>query len=217
MPHSSFAHVGGTLNNIDPLPGLHDKSRHELDSWAAADKENRRLVSDRRGADHGDSLPNTPVSKRRRRRNWESPASFEHEDAYDIETDPFESTVTNRGRQQRVICSFRIHDGNKAIRQALMTCICTCGETYEWIRRLGLPMNSIRNKLPYHRDAMRNIKVVVTSPRLQRLVEASKSGDLYSTEIPERPKPVFRTSAPGVGTVLASNLALIWVLMTARV
>ena len=67
------------------------------------------------------------------------------------------------------------------------------------------------------RDAMRNIKVVVTSPRLQRLVEASKSGDLYCTDIPERPKPVFRTSAPGVGTVLASNLALIWVLMTARV
>ena len=153
MPHSSFAHVGGTLNNIDPLPGLHDRSRHELDSWAAADKENRRLVSDRMGADHGDSLPNIPVSKRRRRRNWESPASFEHEDAYGIETDPFESTATNRGRQQRVICSFRIHDGNKAIRQAVMTCICTCGETYEWIRRLGLPMNSIRNKLPYHRYA----------------------------------------------------------------
>ena len=67
------------------------------------------------------------------------------------------------------------------------------------------------------RDAMRNIKVVVTSPRLQRLVEASKSGDLYSTDMPERPKPVFRTSAPGVGAVLASNLALIWVLMTARI
>ena len=67
------------------------------------------------------------------------------------------------------------------------------------------------------RDAMRNIKVVVTSPRLQRLVEASKSGDLYNSDIPERPKPVFRTSAPGVGTVLASNLALIWVLLTARV
>lgn len=64
---------------------------------------------------------------------------------------------------------------------------------------------------------MRNIKVVVTSPRLQRLVEASKSGDLYSTDMPERPKPVFRTSAPGVGAVLASNLALIWVLMTARI
>lgn len=67
------------------------------------------------------------------------------------------------------------------------------------------------------RDAMRNIKVVVTSPRLQRLVEASKTGDLFAQDIPDRPKPVFRTAAPGVGTVAACNLALIWVLMTARV
>lgn len=64
---------------------------------------------------------------------------------------------------------------------------------------------------------MRSIKTVVTSPRLQRLVEASKSGDLYTEELLERPKPIFRTSAPGVGTVLAANVALIWVLMTARV
>lgn len=64
---------------------------------------------------------------------------------------------------------------------------------------------------------MRNIKVVVTSPRLQRLVEASKSGDLFMENIPERPKPVFRTAAPGVGTVLACNLALVWFLLTARV
>lgn len=180
---------------MDQLPGLHDRSKHELKSWASADSHSRR----------------------RRRRNWESPASFEDEDAFDIDTDPYEGTSARRGREQRVICSFRINDGNKAFRQALMSCICTCGETYEWIRRLGLPMNSIRNKLPYHRDAMRSIKTVVTSPRLQRLVEASKSGDLYTEELLERPKPVFRTSAPGVGTVLAANVALIWVLMTARV
>ncbi len=153
LDEAPFAHVGGTLNNIDTLPGLHDRSRHELDSWATADKENRRLSSNRRGADHGDSLPSIPINKRRRRRNWESPASFEHEDAYDIDTDLSEGASAKRGREQRVICSFRIHDGNKAIRQALMTCICTCGETYDWIRRLGLPMNSIRSKLPYHRYA----------------------------------------------------------------
>ena len=64
---------------------------------------------------------------------------------------------------------------------------------------------------------MRNIKVVVTSPPLQRIIEASKTGDLFTQDLVQRPKPTFRTSAPGVGTVLASNLALIWVLMTARV
>ena len=148
---TTFAHLGGTLNNIDELPGLHDHSRHELDSWANVEKENRLLSSNRRGADHGDKVPRIPVNKRRRRRNWESPASFEHEDAYDIEADPFATPPVSRRQEQRVMCSFRIHDGNKAIRQAMMTCICTCNETYEFIRRLGLPMNSIRNKLPYHR------------------------------------------------------------------
>lgn len=64
---------------------------------------------------------------------------------------------------------------------------------------------------------MRNIKVVVTSPRLQRLIEASRTGDLFAEDILERPRPVFRTAAPGVGTVAACNLALIWVLLTARV
>ena len=152
MPNrATFAHVGGTLDKIDELPGLVDHSRHELESWATADREHRLLSSDRRGADHGDTVPRVPVGKRRRRRNWESPASFEHEDAYDTYTDPFASTPVTRRKEQRVMCSFRIHDGNKAIRQAMITCICTCGETYEWLRRLGLPMNSIRNKLPYHR------------------------------------------------------------------
>lgn len=158
MPNrATFAHVGGTLDKIDELPGLADHSRHELESWAAVDREHKLLSSDRRGADHGDPVPRVnklprvnTVSKRRRRRNWESPASFEHEDAYDTYTDPFASTPVSR-KEQRVMCSFRIHDGNKAIRQAMITCICTCGETYAWIRRLGLPMNSIRNKLPYHR------------------------------------------------------------------
>lgn len=148
---ATFAHVAGTLNNIDELPGLKDHSRHELESWASVDRENRLLLSNRRGADHGDSLPRVPVKKRRKKRTWESPVSFEHEDAYDMDADPFMKPSVSQRTEQRVMCSFRIHDGNKAFRQALITCICTCGETYEWIRRLGLPKNSLRNKLPYHR------------------------------------------------------------------
>ena len=154
MPNSAtFAHVAGTLDHIDELPGLADHSRPALASWASADRENRLLSSDRRGADHGDRSPRVPinVNQRRRRRNWESPASFEHEDAYDTYTDPFAGPPVRRRKEHRVMCSFRIDDGNKAIRQAMISWICTIGETYDWVRRLGLPMNSIRNKLPYHR------------------------------------------------------------------
>lgn len=152
-----FAHIGGTLDNMDQLPGLHDTSRPRLESWSAADREAAKMGPARRGAEHGDdlsgvdSMPTTVLGRRRKRRSWESPASFEHHDAYDITPDASLGTSTRSGRQHRVICSFRINEGNKAVRQALMTCICTCGETYEWIRRLALPVNSLKNKLPYHR------------------------------------------------------------------
>lgn len=155
---SSFAHVGGTLNNIDQLPGLRDDaSRPDLENWSAAEREAVKMGLARRGAEHGDdlsgldSMPTTALGRRRRRRTWESPASFEHHDAYDLTPDASMGASSRSGRQHRVICSFRISEGNKAIRQALMSCICTCGETYEWIRRLGLPTNSLKNKLPYHR------------------------------------------------------------------
>ena len=155
---SNFAHVGGTLNNIDQLPGLRgDTSRPDLENWSAAEREAAKMGPARRGAEHGDdlsgldSMPTTALGRRRRRRSWESPASFEHHDAYDLTPDASMGASSRSGRQHRVICSFRISEGNKAIRQALMSCICTCGETYEWIRRLGLPTNSLKNKLPYHR------------------------------------------------------------------
>lgn len=165
----SFAHIGGTLGNIDELPGIHDRSRHELESWGAADREARKLGPARRGAEHGDnlghqdSLPTTPLGRRRKRRTWESPASFEHHDAYDLSPDAALSPSSRSGRQHRVICSFRISEGNKALRKALMSCICTCGETYDWIRRLGLPVSSIKNKLPYHRYRFGNTGVKVQS------------------------------------------------------
>ena len=148
-----FGHVGGLPESIDELPGFHDKPKYELDSWEKAERDRKELNSDRRGADHGDSLPSMPPTRRRKRRNWESPASFEHQEAYILDPKPFQDATARRRTQTRVICSFRINESNKPIRKALMTFISSCTEMVEWVQRLGLPANSIRTKLPYHRCA----------------------------------------------------------------
>ncbi len=54
---------------------------------------------------------------------------------------------------QALICSFRFTEENRAIREFVVNAVTTSREVAAWVSRLGLPVNSIQDKLPYHRSA----------------------------------------------------------------
>lgn len=58
---------------------------------------------------------------------------------------------------------------------------------------------------------------IIVSHDLRRFEAAHKDGSLYRTDLPRRPRPVFKVDSPGIGATIAANLALIGVLFTIRV
>ena len=58
---------------------------------------------------------------------------------------------------------------------------------------------------------------VIVSHDLRRFEAAHKDGSLYRTDLPQRPRPVFKVDSPGIGATIAANLALTGVLFTIRV
>ena len=54
---------------------------------------------------------------------------------------------------QALICSFRFTEENRAVREFVVNAVTTSRAVAAWVSRLGLPVNSIQDKLPYHRSA----------------------------------------------------------------
>ena len=54
---------------------------------------------------------------------------------------------------QALICSFRFTEENRAVRELVVNAVTTSRAVAAWVSRLGLPVNSIQDKLPYHRSA----------------------------------------------------------------
>lgn len=51
----------------------------------------------------------------------------------------------------------------------------------------------------------------------QAMLAAELRGALASKDVNYRPKPHFRTSAPGIRTVIGANILLVWLVCTVRI
>lgn len=51
----------------------------------------------------------------------------------------------------------------------------------------------------------------------QAMLAAESRGALASKDVNYRPKPHFRTSAPGIRTVIGANILLVWLVCTVRI
>lgn len=59
-------------------------------------------------------------------------------------------------------------------------------------------------------------KAVVLSLHQRQMLAALSSGALESKDVNYRPKPHFRTHAPGIRTVIAANVLLVWLVCTVQ-
>lgn len=49
------------------------------------------------------------------------------------------------------------------------------------------------------------------------MFEAQRLGAYHTHNVHYRPKPHFRTSAPGIRTVLGANILLVWLVSTIKI
>ncbi|BDA46865.1 hypothetical protein COCOBI_09-3180 [Coccomyxa sp. Obi] len=123
-----------------------------------------------------------------------------------------------RTARGNVAVVFKDDPSTEPLRAFLLATVRSCQELYSAARRLGLPETSVRNKLPWYRDAMVDPhKAVVLSLHQRAMLAGLSSGALASEDVNYRPKPHFRTGPPGIKTVIAANVLLVWLVCTVRI
>lgn len=60
-------------------------------------------------------------------------------------------------------------------------------------------------------------KAVVLSLHQRAMLTGLSSGALASKDVNYRPKPHFRTSAPGIKTVIGANILLVWLVCKVQI
>ncbi len=60
-------------------------------------------------------------------------------------------------------------------------------------------------------------KAVMLSLHQRQMLAGLSSGALASEDVNYRPKPHFRTGPPGIKTVIAANVLLVWLVCTVRI
>jgi len=75
------------------------------------------------------------------------------------------------------------------------------------------------NSVPlfYRREAVQNPSRVTLRPHMQTAVLAAGTRTWTEADTVERPKPHFRTSAPGIKAMLAANFLLLYICFTVKV
>ncbi|KAK9829655.1 hypothetical protein WJX72_007136 [[Myrmecia] bisecta] len=117
---------------------------------------------------------------------------------------------------QSVVCKLAEDPNTEWLRGFLRGTVHSLIEINDFVRRLGLPASSVENKLPYRKNPAREESIMLPAATV-RMINARNSGALYAEHDPTRTKPRFRTSAPGIRVVIAANILLVWVLITAKV
>lgn len=92
--------------------------------------------------------------------------------------------------------------------------VCSCMSSALCAR----PVGSSHRLLCAFREAVANPhRAVVLSMHQQAMLAAESRGALASKDVNYRPKPHFRTSAPGIRTVIGANILLVWLVCTVRI
>ena len=72
--------------------------------------------------------------------------------------------------------------------------------------------------MPWHRQAMEQPEVAVRlGVQQEAALLARGAGAHHTHNVHYRPKPHFRTSAPGIRTVLGANILLVWLVCTIKI